>query len=102
MDATIAGLSRWFASQCDGVREHHHGITIQSTDNPGWWVKIDLAGTSLAGKPFAEIADGLDARRHPLGDDWLSCYVREGVWNGAGDVARLDEILARFLDWAGA
>ena len=102
MDATIARLSRWFAAHCDGEREHHHGISIESTDNPGWWVKIDLAGTRLATRPFTEIAEGVDAGRHPRADAWLTCYVVGNVWNGAGDPARLDEILQRFLDWAGA
>lgn len=102
MDATLARLSRWFAAHCDGVREHHHGVRIDSTDNPGWWVKIDLASTSLASKPFTEIAEGVDAGRHSCADTWLHCYVVGNVWNGTGDPTRLDAILQHFLDWAGA
>jgi hypothetical protein len=29
-------IDRWFATSCDGLWEHHHGLTIQTTDNPGW------------------------------------------------------------------
>lgn len=102
MDSTLARLALWHASQCNGEREHHQGITITTTDNPGWWVKVDLTGTPLLGKPFAEIAEGVDARRHPRQDRWLSCYVVDGVWNGAGDLTRIEDLLRHFLDWAGA
>jgi hypothetical protein len=43
----FAELQRWYEAQCNGDWEHHNGITIESCDNPGWWVKIDLADTSL-------------------------------------------------------
>ena len=45
-------LQKWYASQCDGHWEHSSGITIESMDNPGWWVKINLKGTSLENKKF--------------------------------------------------
>ncbi len=102
MDTILARLSRWQADRCDGEREHHHGITISSTDNPGWWVKIDLARTELIGKAFAEIAVGVDARRHPQAERWISCYVSANVWHGAGDLGQLEFILCCFLDWAEA
>ena len=102
MNGSIARLSRWFQAHCDGTREHSHGITIATTDNPGWWVKIDLASTHLAARPFAEVAEGVDAARHPRADSWLSCRVIDEVWNGAGSPDRLDDILQCFLDWAGA
>jgi hypothetical protein len=51
-------LQAWFARQCNGEWEHDHGISIQSTDNPGWWVKIALSGTSVDNKPSTEIRRG--------------------------------------------
>jgi hypothetical protein len=96
---TLPLLQKWFSYQCDGTWEHHHGVVIQSCDNPGWWVKIDLHGTPLEGKPFTRFTNGLDADGQPETDKWMTCYVEKGVWNGAGDRRRLNHILLAFLDW---
>ena len=86
---------------CDGEWEHRFGVSIQSTDNPGWWVKIDLVGTPLERKPFSPVGSGdfesLDPR-----PPWLRCYVENGVFNGAGDTSKLGEILRVFNAWASA
>jgi hypothetical protein len=79
---------------------HSAGIGIQSCDNPGWWVKVNLLGTSLAGREFPEVADGIDAERFPLGSRWLCCRVEDGIWHGAGDETKLERILETFLAWA--
>ena len=34
--SVIGTLERWFKSRCDGSWEHDFGITIETTDNPGW------------------------------------------------------------------
>jgi hypothetical protein len=54
----VKRLERWFDKHCDGEWEHYNGISIQSSDNPGWWVKIDLSGTPLEGKTFAPVKRG--------------------------------------------
>jgi hypothetical protein len=99
--STLARLQAWYTHQCNGEWEHASGISIQSCDNPGWWVKIDLAGTPLEAATFTEIAEGVDAGRFALGPVWLSCHSEEGVWHGAGDETRLEQILEIFLAWAG-
>lgn len=99
---TLARLQAWYARQCNGEWEHSCGISIVSCDNPGWWVKIDLAGTPLQQRAYPEIAEGVDARRFALGSSWMSCHVEEGIWHGAGDANRLEQILANFLAWAEA
>jgi Immunity protein 53 len=93
-------LSRWFASHCDGEREHHYGILIQTTDNPGWWVKIALDGTELSGRSFATVSENIDTKGFPDGERWLHCCIENGQWHGAGDETRLAEIIATFLAWA--
>lgn len=98
--SALARLERWYAAHCDGAWEHRHGVSIASCDNPGWWVKVSLAGTSLRDVPFAAIADSVDENRHPTSASWLSCRVEDGVWHGAGDAAKLEVILETFLSWA--
>lgn len=41
-------LQEWFAKHCNGEREHMSGVRIETTDNPGWWIKIELEGTPCA------------------------------------------------------
>ena len=96
---TITELATWFKQQCNGDWEHTNGVTIQSTDNPGWWVTIDLRGTPLEHKPFEPVVRGDFAGGDPL-PPWLHCRVKDSVFHGAGDVERLDEILSIFLAWS--
>lgn len=92
-------LERWLAAQCNGEWEHAAGVSIQSTDNPGWWVKIDITGTTLASKTFAPVRRGDVDSLNPQ-PPWMNCFVEEAVFNGAGDPDSLTEILKIFLEWA--
>ena len=93
-------LQTWYLANCDGEWEHKHGIRIETLDNPGWLVKIELAHTALIRRPFAEIAEGIGAAGHPVQSHWLHCSVRDGVWEGAADGNQLNRLLALFLEWA--
>jgi hypothetical protein len=97
---TLSELMQWYTDHCDGEREHHHGIKIESTDNPGWWVKIDLTGTKLTGRVFTPILEGLDGAGFPAQPRWLCCRLQDTTWHGAGDESRLAEIIDHFLAWA--
>jgi hypothetical protein len=57
MSDLISQLEEWYFSQCDGDWEHDEGITIGTLDNPGWYVRVSLAGTSVSGLPFTEVTD---------------------------------------------
>ena len=93
----ILGVQKWYSSQCDGDWEHRYGISIETLDNPGWLVKIDLTETTLqhADFPPISIGDGEEGR------EWISCNVEKGVFVGAGDAGKLQKILSVFLQWAG-
>jgi hypothetical protein len=32
----ITAIESWYNKKCDGTWEHNLGITLESTDNPGW------------------------------------------------------------------
>ena len=96
----LVELAAWYAEQCDGKWEHAKGISLRSCDNPGWWVEIGLRRTSLEDRSFPPVAEGLSTAGLPEADRWLRCAVQEGVWHGAGDPSRLEEIIRRFLAWA--
>ena len=90
----LADLQRWYEDQCDGEWEHACGARIETLDNPGWSVEIDLTGTALAGRAFPPIREMARER------EWLSCEVFEGKFRGYGGPPMLRRILRVFLDWA--
>ena len=91
---TLNKLVRWFASNCNGDWEHGYGIKINTLDNPGWHVDINLVDTSLEGRVLQPISiDRSDT-------DWVRCKVENGLFRGFGGVDNLIEILDLFSDWA--
>lgn len=91
MRSTIGLIQSWYAKQCNGEWEHQYGIKIDTLDNPGWSVEIDLAGTSLAD---LEISDAQEVRSD---DDWLSYSVSDGKFRGFGGPESLEGIIEKFL-----
>jgi hypothetical protein len=96
----LTRLQTWYLANCNGDWEHKHGIHIETLDNPGWLVKIELARTTLKRRPFTKIAEGISEAGHPVQSHWLHCSVRDGVWEGAADGSQLSRLLALFLEWA--
>lgn len=92
MDA-LREINQWFQSNCNGDWEHGYGIKIETTDNPGWMVRIYLYDTELEDKPFEKIAI-------ENGDnDWMVCKVEDYFFFGMGDVNKLETILKTFCEW---
>jgi hypothetical protein len=86
----IEFLQEWFVSQCDGDWEHNFGITVETLDNPGWGVFIDLRGTSIEGVSFEPVEEKRSE------NNWLSCCINEGRFEGFGGPGNLMEILGVF------
>ena len=88
-------LSAWYRSQCNGDWEHSFGVTIDTLDNPGWRIKIDLTGTNLEAKAFQPVERG-----DPNSDlSWIVCKVEAKQFVGAGGAGDLAELLESFLSW---
>lgn len=86
-------LMSWYASHCDGDWEHSYGVRIDTLDNPGWTVEIDLARTELEAKHFSKISED-------FGDlGWTQIEIKDGVWSAACDHRGLTRVLRIFLDW---
>ena len=90
-------LQDWYQSQCDEDWEHSFGVKIDTMDNPGWIVRVDLTDTDLSTVSFDPIhrGDSDDDR------DWIHCKVESGQFIGCGGTHNLEEILEIFLKWAG-
>jgi hypothetical protein len=94
MEAVLAWLQRWYQSQCDGQWEHSYGVRIDTLDNPGWSVEIDLTGTTLQSGSMQPVV------RQGGADDWIRCEVKDRKFIGHGDPTKLLEILTAFQEWA--
>ncbi len=96
MGSLLDALQSWYEEQCDGEWEHQYGIKIETLDNPGWAVEVDLTGTKLSDRMLTETAEERSAV------DWIRCSAADGRFKGFGGPRNLAEILERFLVWAEA
>jgi Immunity protein 53 len=97
MPSTLSRLAEWYRAQCDGVWEHSYGVKIDTLDNPGWTLSIDLAGTALADVTFPEIKVGdsdVESSR------WMTCRKKGVVFEAFCGPELLEEVVNVFLDWA--
>jgi len=99
---SLALLQKWYLQQCDEDWEHSYGIRIDTLDNPGWNMEIDLAGTELEGRPFEPVHYGMFEEAETSGNDWIFCKVEGDKFSAAGGPLKLDEIINVFLRWAEA
>ena len=95
MDKSILRkLEEWYADQCDGDWEHGSGVKIDTLDNPGWRVDIDLEGTELEDKELSEFKDNYDDEI-----DWMVCKKEGNKFSGNCGPNRLEDVLTFFIDW---
>lgn len=86
-------LSDWYSSKCNDEWEHQNGISIESLDNPGWAVRIDIHETNLATRSFAPI------NVNRTENDWINCKVSNGKFLGFCGKQNLTELIRIFLLW---
>ena len=98
---SIQWLEAWYRRQCNGEWEHHNGITIQTLDNPGWLVTIDLAGTALQNTAMEEVGDASQINHAGLegNHNWLHCRIQDNRYLGAGGSSSLLAICEVFRKW---
>lgn len=82
-----------YLAQCNGDWEHTYGVHIDTTDNPGWLLIIDLTQTSLEQRPFSTVI-------HEHENEWFHCQRTETQFIAAGGPHMLTGLLSIFLRWA--
>ncbi|MBC6697980.1 immunity 53 family protein [Hymenobacter sp. BT190] len=91
-------IQRWYILNCNGDWEHTygvsvwHGISVQTLDNPGWIVSIDLTDTCIRQTTISYVSHDRSAT------DWFSYKVENGKFEAFGGPENLTEILSFFLD----
>ena len=78
------------------------GVSIASTDNPGWWVKIDIdKGQFDVTKDVVLTVEGDPPsvnNSYVGGADWMICQIKAGRFDGAGDAGKLRAIIRCFRE----
>ena len=89
----ILWLQKYFDECCNDDWEHTYQIKIETLDNPGWLVDINLEDTNFKNAPFKEIQiDNND-------NNWLLCRIENNIFKGRGGVNNLEDIITIFRDW---
>jgi Immunity protein 53 len=91
----IEQIQAWYSAQCNGDWEHQCGISIETLDNPGWRVMIDLSGTSLENIIFQPYQEDKGE------EGWIFCEISENKFVGNGDPDKLKTILEIFVSLTG-
>jgi immunity protein 53 of polymorphic toxin system len=94
MASTLERLAHWYKSNCDGDWEHSFGLAIDTLDNPGWSITVDLDATRSMNKPFEVVERGYE---HST--DWVRCWKDGTKFRAACGPEKLEEALIVFLDW---
>ncbi|WP_433925613.1 immunity 53 family protein [Stenotrophomonas nematodicola] len=95
MNTAISLLQKWYARHCDEDWEHSYGIKIDTLDNPGWMLTIDLADTE-----FSEVS--LPRNRIDRSEvDWIQSEISQQRYIACGGVFNLEEMVVGFLIFAG-
>ena len=87
-------LQNWYISMCNGDWEHTYGITIETLDNPGWNLEVELTGTGLEDVPFEFVK-----RQGKEDNDWVFCTKKNSVFIGSGGPKNLSEVIDIFINW---
>ncbi|MFC5401676.1 immunity 53 family protein [Cohnella soli] len=89
----VLWLEDWFNGNCNDDWEHGYGIQIVTLDNPGWSVDISLVDTDIEHESFS----AMEIERSD--ENWLHCFIEDGIFKGRGGPKNLGEILNIFRDW---
>jgi hypothetical protein len=101
-DDNLTWLIRWYLGECNDDWEHSYGLKIDTLDNPGWTLKIDLRETNLQSRPFTRVehgepSDDLEEWR-TLGSWWVA-DVRDQTFEAACGPLDLPSAIRVFREW---
>jgi hypothetical protein len=94
MTSTLEKIQLWYKAQCNGDWEHEYGLSIDTLDNPGWTVSIDLTGTKFENFHVTCCNENVNE------NDWIICEIKNKKFIGNGDPLKLEIILETFLKFA--
>jgi hypothetical protein len=84
-------LQRWYLGECNGDWEHSFGITLDTLDNPGWILKVDLTETKWDSLHVPRVID----RRSE--NDWVQYETEGKQFVSCGGPLNLKEMVEKFF-----
>lgn len=86
----ILWLQEWYMKQSNNVWEHSYGIKIDTIDNPGWMLSVDLKDTLLEGV----VLENTSIERSD--NDWVHYKILNNQFLGYGGPENLSELIIVF------
>ncbi len=80
-------LQKYYLECCNGDWEHTYGIKLDTLDNPGWTLLIDLDDTMLENEELSKIK--IERSEH----DWIICKVENKKYDACGGPENLTEMI---------
>ncbi len=88
----IKWLQKWYENECNGDWEHSFGINIETTDNPGWAIQIELNDTKWENlKVEYKLIENTE-------NDWIAFKIENKTFFGYGDPQKLDKLIGIFRE----
>lgn len=91
---SLEWIQQWFATQCNNDWEHQFGIAIETLDNPGWKLIVDLESIILENAPFKPVSIERSANA------WIFCQIKEKKFEGFCGTENLVEVISIFREWS--
>ena len=93
MGDELAWIQEWYHRHCNGEWERQYGVKVDTLDNPGWSLTVDLRGTEAAGRVFDYLL--VDHGE----EDWYSIQSDGRTFEGNGDPRKLTKLMQCFREW---
>ena len=87
-------IQSWYKDNCNGDWEHQYGVIIETIDNPGWQLMVDLENTNLKEAEFKSLTIERSA------SNWITCRVIDSKFEGFCGSQNLTEMLEVFVNWS--
>jgi len=83
-------LASWYSARCDGEWEHEFGVRLETIDNPGWNLQVDLVGTEMEGRVVDQVT------QIPEGGGWVIIASDGSVFEASCDPMSLRLVVHEF------
>ena len=74
MKSTLERIQNWYKTNCNNDWEHSYGYSIETMDNPGWSIKIDLCETALENLDYDKSYQNKTCK-----NDWYVIKIRDQI-----------------------
>jgi len=89
-DNLLKWLCNWYQLKCNDDWEHNYGVMIETIDNPGWNITIDIDVSKNEIQPISWTFVEISA------DDWYGYKLFDGKFEASGDPSKLEFLFLLF------